>query len=969
MTPSLNYVIQVIIVSGLLYGYYHWVLRNKKFHHYNRYYLLGAALLSILIPLINIPVYFTKEQTSASFVYSTLTVFSGASEEEGVTLYATVQEKVNWFTWDHILPLIYITVAAIVFLRIVFSLLKIRRIIRRHPVEKIDQIRFLNTDEPGTPYSFFSWLFWNRKIELNSAKGEQIFRHELFHIEQKHSLDILFFELLTVAGWFNPFFHLMKKETRAIHEFLADQFAVTENNRWDYAELLLMQVLNTDQRLVHPFFHNQIKRRIAMITSPQKTSHQYLRKLMVLPVTALAVMLFAFSYKNSHTPVDAATNTNKKLILIDIGHGGSDPGAMGPDGTKEKDLVLSLAKHLKELNKESGFNIEFTRESDELPALTSRTKAGEEQPALFLSLHINSSPDNSKTGIEVYVPNAGHPFIRESQQLGSVLLNQLQSFYRVESKLLQRSKSVWVLENSNCPAALLEVGYISNNDDLRFLTKAENQKLVAEKILSAISAFLNQDIDKNNSSNNTSDTTIKPTRKITTVDKMVIVSDSIIFKSTPSKGPKDNLPESIVFLNGKQISKNEYAKKTIICDSFEYYGPDDKKAIKLYGPEAKAGVMIIHNGKFTTDTEIVIKEADKPEADKIFSKVEIEAAYPGGMDAWRKYLERNLNAEVPILRKAPAGVYTVVIQFIVNLDGSVSDTRALTNHGYGMEEEAIRAIVKGGKWLPAIQNGRQVNSYKKQPITFVVDNGPKKEGKVLSGEGKMLNEVVMVGYSDTKNTAEDSKSTLFQKVETEAEFPGGIEKWREYLQKNCRSTVATDSGAPIGKYAVMVQFVVSKEGEVSNIIPLTRHGYGMEQEVVRIIKEGPKWKPAEQNGRTITAYKKQIVTFMVSDDDNEPKESKAGSVREITSNQLNSMNLAELLGVTTNTDVKSFDISVEKTNGITIRLKNKGSKLNTGYKDIIQEYSPGKMIYLENILINDNGQEKKLPARVYKVVI
>jgi beta-lactamase regulating signal transducer with metallopeptidase domain len=77
----------------------------------------------------------------------------------------------------------------------------------------------------------------------------------------------------------------MKRETKAIHEFLADQFAVTENNRWDYAELLLMQVLNTNQRLVHPFFHNQIKRRIAMITSPQKTSHQYLRKLMVLPVT------------------------------------------------------------------------------------------------------------------------------------------------------------------------------------------------------------------------------------------------------------------------------------------------------------------------------------------------------------------------------------------------------------------------------------------------------------------------------------------------------------------------------------------------------------------------------------------------------------------------------------------------------------------------------------------------------------
>lgn len=929
MNPLLNYVIQVIIVSGLLYGYYHWVLRNKKFHHYNRYYLLGAALLSILIPLINIPVYFTQEQTSASFVYSTLTVFSGAGDEEGVTLYATAPEKINWFTWDHILPLIYITVAAIIFLRIVFSLLKIRRIIRRHPVEKIDQIRFLNTDEPGTPYSFFRWLFWNRKIELNSARGEQIFRHELFHIEQKHSLDILFFELLTVAGWFNPFFHLMKKETRAIHEFLADQFAVTENNRWDYAELLLMQVLNTDQRLVHPFFHNQIKRRIAMITSPQKTSHQYLRKLMVLPVTALTVMLFAFSYKNSHNPVDAANNTNKKLILIDIGHGGSDPGAMGPDGTKEKDLVLSLAKHIKELNKESGFNIEFTREIDELPALTSRTKAGEEQPALFLSLHINSSPDNSKTGLEVYVPNAGHPFIRESQQLGSVLLNQLQSFYKVENKLLQRSKSVWVLENSNCPAALVEVGYISNKDDLRFFTRAENQKLVAEKILSAISAFLNQDIDKNNSSNNTPDTTIKPTRKITTVDKMVIVSDSIIFKSTPSKGPKDYLPEAIVFLNGKQISKNEYAKKTIICDSFEYYGPDDKKAIKLYGPEAKAGVMIIHNGKFTTDTEIVIKEADKPEADKIFSKVEIEAAYPGGMDAWRKYLERNLNAEVPIFSKAPAGVYTVIIQFIVNLDGSVSDTKALTQHGYGMEREAIRAIINGGKWLPAIQNGRQVNSYRKQPITFVVDKGPKKEGNVKSGEGKVLNEVVVVGYSPNTGPA----------------FPGGDSAWKKYLLVNADGLVPINHGAPEGVYKTKIRFIVHPDGTISDITALTHFGYGMEEEAIRLIKSSPRWIPAAIEGTKVSSFKEQTFTFTITGEPERPDYPPVIPSIKLTNNtslRLANGSLFKLdpgtlyIGVTNTLLLETSDndakyITAESGNGNTLKIENGKIEIQANY--------------------------------------
>src|SRR6187402_3357634 len=95
-------------------------------------------------------------------------------------------------------------------------------------------------------FSFFRWLFWNRKIELHSEKGEQIFRHELFHIQQKHSWDIIFMELISIFFWINPFFHLIKKELKAIHEFLADEFAVKGNRNWQYAELLLMQVLNTN---------------------------------------------------------------------------------------------------------------------------------------------------------------------------------------------------------------------------------------------------------------------------------------------------------------------------------------------------------------------------------------------------------------------------------------------------------------------------------------------------------------------------------------------------------------------------------------------------------------------------------------------------------------------------------------------------------------------------------------------------
>lgn len=107
---------------------------------------------------------------------------------------------------------------------------------------------------------------------------------------------------------------------------------------------------------------------------------------------------------------------------------------------------------------------------------------------------------------------------------------------------------------------------------------------------------------------------------------------------------------------------------------------------------------------------------DVPTEPEIFERVEIEAEFPGGMNKWRQYLERNLRVNDDI----PEGTYAVIIQFVVDVDGSISNVVALTNHGYEMEDEAVRIIKRGPKWNPAIQNGRQVKAYRKQLITFQV---------------------------------------------------------------------------------------------------------------------------------------------------------------------------------------------------------------------------------------------------------
>lgn len=500
MKTILIYLAQVIVISGLLYGYYHFFLRNKKFHHYNRYYLLSATLLSLLIPFFNIPVYFSQS-ADQSVVIQALTRFSPSiTTSPSLETETAVIIANNGFDWLIVPQLLFFFIAGIILFRLIISLFKIRQLIRDNPHEKIETIQFVNTLEPGTPYSFFRWLFWHRDIDLASAKGKQIFRHELFHINQKHSIDIVFLEILFVPFFLNPFFWLIKKELGAIHEFLADRYAVSENNKWDYAELLLMQTLNTKQSLVNPFFHNQIKRRIAMITASQQPRHQYLRKLMVLPLTLLAVLLFSFNYQYKNKKARIGGLAQPITVIIDAGHGGEDNGAIGTDGTKEKELTISIAKRIKSLNEDENIRIILTRNTDILPSLKSRTDLSNKEKAdLFLSIHINSSPDKTKTSFEVLVSGKSNSWNAENNRLASIIMGNLQGVYPTVQTTSERKNGIWVLENNNCPSALIECGYISNDKDLGFIKDPANQDKIAKGILSAIIQFGNQ---KNNSADN-----------------------------------------------------------------------------------------------------------------------------------------------------------------------------------------------------------------------------------------------------------------------------------------------------------------------------------------------------------------------------------------------------------------------------------------------------------------------------------
>lgn len=139
--------------------------------------------------------------------------------------------------------------------------------------------------------------------------------------------------------------------------------------------------------------------------------------------------------------------------------------------------------------------------------------------------------------------------------------------------------------------------------------------------------------------------------------------------------------------------------------------------MKLFKPAALALLLL------TSFCAAAQNEKDSITVDsKIFTKTEVEAGFPGGINAWRDFLINNLNVDVAADNGAPAGHFTVIARFIVSKNGDVTDVQVESAVGFGMDEEVLRVIKKSGKWIPAIQNGRPVNAYRRQPITFAMES-------------------------------------------------------------------------------------------------------------------------------------------------------------------------------------------------------------------------------------------------------
>jgi hypothetical protein len=188
----------------------------------------------------------------------------------------------------------------------------------------------------------------------------------------------------------------------------------------------------------------------------------------------------------------------------------------------------------------------------------------------------------------------------------------------------------------------------------------------------------------------------------------------------------ENVSRTIVIDNNESSSNSNDFQAPIAISANQ--SNNNSTVLNFLSAGKRAATFLIQDTKSLSQIEKITGYKVKPidietkesNYNKLFTVVQIPAEFPGGVPAWGRYLERNLNRDLPVEKKAPSGKYTVTVSFNVDKTGGISEIKAENDPGYGTAEEAVRVIKKGPSWKPATQNGRNVTSRISQVIVFMV---------------------------------------------------------------------------------------------------------------------------------------------------------------------------------------------------------------------------------------------------------
>lgn len=303
-----HYIIQTIAFQLLFLMVYDLFLKNETFFNYNRLYLLLTSIFSLIAPFIKLEIF--NKIIPNNFTINLPEVLIGSIDNSQVAA-NNLATDTSFFASVFTLTNIYFFVASLALLFFLFKLNKIVRLIYKSEKEQNNGLTIVYLENTDVAFSFFNFIFLGKS--LTETEKRHILSHESIHVKQKHSYDLLWFEILRIIFWFNPLVYFYQNRISNLHEFIADQKAI-KLNKSNYYQQLLQQVFNVKNlSFINPFFKNSlIKKRITMLQKSKSKQIKLTKYLLIIPlVFGMLVYTSCQDSKSNYDDIDIATLTEE----------------------------------------------------------------------------------------------------------------------------------------------------------------------------------------------------------------------------------------------------------------------------------------------------------------------------------------------------------------------------------------------------------------------------------------------------------------------------------------------------------------------------------------------------------------------------------------------------------------------------------------------------------------------------------
>lgn len=282
------YILKSAICMALFYLFYRLLLSKETFYRFNRVSLLSILILSLLLPFIAVAVTVENEVQQTMLTLQQILMMA-----DKVNVVSHL-EKTS-ITWAQVVLMIYLAGVLFFACRNIYSLIRLFALVRSsRRVKQEKGITLLVHEQDIAPFSWMNYIFISEK-ELGEESSREILIHELAHIHNRHSLDLLVAEVCVFFQWFNPAAWLIKQELQNIHEYEADETVINQGiDAKQYQLLLIKKAVGTRlYSMANSFNHSKLKKRITMMLKEKSNPWARLKCLYVLPVAAIAVTAFA----------------------------------------------------------------------------------------------------------------------------------------------------------------------------------------------------------------------------------------------------------------------------------------------------------------------------------------------------------------------------------------------------------------------------------------------------------------------------------------------------------------------------------------------------------------------------------------------------------------------------------------------------------------------------------------------------